>query len=323
MRSPLRMRCLTIAIAVGIGFACGRIAPAQEGKVAEKAAAKTPAFADPNHGAPNGTKYRTFSSGVLGGTEDVQVSYLVFLPPGYDEDSTRRYPVIYWLHGLGGNQRGGAFTFLPYVARAIRQGDMPPAVVVLVNGLERSFYCDWVAPGPPVESVIIKDLIPHIDQMYRTVVRREGRVIQGYSMGGFGAGHLGFKYPDLFGTVIVDAGALIQEPALKGPRIGPIFQEGFGGNLERFMDEHPTRLVEKNADRIRGRTHIRIGVGSEDNLLARNRELHELLDRLKIEHEFVIVPDVAHNAGDYYRAEGASGFAMHKAVFSALHEEKP
>lgn len=317
MRIPQWIGRLAIAVLIaGIG---GRTSPAQE----TKPDAKRPAFADPNHAAPAGTKYQTFASDVLKGDEGGQVSYLVYLPTGYDDDSTRRYPVIYWLHGLGGNQRGGAFSFLPSATRAMRQGDLPPAIVVLVNGMERSFYCDWVPPGPPVESVIVKDLIPHIDRTYRTIARREGRVIQGYSMGGFGAGHLGFKYPDLFGTVIIDAGALIQKQALEGPRIGPIFREGFGGDLDRFMAEHPTRLVEKNADRIRGRTHIRIGVGSKDGLLYRNRELHEQLDRLKIEHEFVIVPDVDHNAGDYYRAEGASGFAMHKAVFTGLRDEKP
>src|SRR5262245_14983104 len=147
-------------------------------------------WVDPNKEAPNGTKYQTFPSKVLG----ADVSYLVYLPPGYTRE-TKRYPVIYWLHGLGGNQRAGAQRLVPHVDTAIRKGTLPPAIVVSVNGMVTSFYCDWANGQRPIESVIIKDLIPHVDQTYRTVARREGRVIQGYSMGGFGAGHLAFKYP--------------------------------------------------------------------------------------------------------------------------------
>ena len=66
---------------------------------------------DPDRGAPNGTQYKTFESKVLGR----EVSYLVYLPPGYEQEK-QRYPVIYWLHGMGGNQRGGAMMFVPHVA---------------------------------------------------------------------------------------------------------------------------------------------------------------------------------------------------------------
>jgi enterochelin esterase-like enzyme len=301
---------LAIATAMGgIATTGERAAPAQEAKTPVPAAV----WVDPNRAGPNGTKYETFTSKVLG----ADVSYLAYLPPGYD-GGTRRYPVIYWLHGLGGNQRAGASGFVPHVARAIRQGDLPPAIVVLVNGATSSFYCDWADGKRPVESVVIKDLIPHIDETYRTIARRDGRVIQGYSMGGFGAAHLAFKYPEVFGTVVVDAGALIRERALQGPRLSGVFQGGFAGDINRFMEEHPARLVEKNADRIRGRMRIRIGVGSKDDLLTRNRELHELLERLKIEHEYEVVPDVAHNPIEYYRKLGSNGFALHKSVFEPL-----
>ena len=155
---------------------------------------------DPNRNEPNGTEYQTFSSKVLG----AKVSYLIYLPPGYEQE-TKRYPVIYWLHGLGGNQRGGATSFVPQVDNAIRKGALPPAIVVVVNGRVSSFYCDWANGKLPIESVIVQDLIPHIDKTYRTVAQRQGRVIQGYSMGGYGAAHLAFKYPEVFGAVVVDA----------------------------------------------------------------------------------------------------------------------
>src|SRR5262249_22773334 len=105
-------------------------------------------WVDPNRDGPNGTQYPTFPSKVLG----ADVSYRVYLPPGYEEGA-QRYPVIYWLHGLGGNQRAGAAVFVPHVDAAIRQGALPPALVIVVNGMVNSFYCDWADGKRPVESV--------------------------------------------------------------------------------------------------------------------------------------------------------------------------
>jgi endo-1,4-beta-xylanase len=267
---------------------------------------------DPDHGAPNGTHYGKFSSKVLGR----EVSYLVYLPPDY-EQQTKRYPVIYWLHGMGGNQRAGAMAFVPHVDAAIRQGLMPPAIVVLVNGMVNSFYCDSSDGQRPVESVVIKDLIPHIDQTYRTLARRKGRLIQGYSMGGFGAAHLGFKYPELFGAVAVDAGALIDAGKSNAPRGGPL-REVFGDDQKRRSTEQPNQLARTNAAKLRNQTHIHIGCGSLDNLLPRNLELHELLRDLGIEHQYEVVPGVAHNSALYYKTTGMKAFDFHRKIFEEL-----
>jgi enterochelin esterase-like enzyme len=127
-----------------------------------------------------------------------------------------------------------------------------------------------------VESVIVKDLVPHVDATYRTVAGREGRLIEGYSMGGYGAAHLGFKYPELFGAVVVNAGALLDPNLTNIPKEGPMFGV-FGADNARRKAEHPRELARANADRLRGRMRIRIGCGSLDNLLPRNQDLHEVL----------------------------------------------
>lgn len=268
-------------------------------------------WVDASGAAPEGTQFKTFHSAVLGSN----VSYLVWLPPGYTE-TTNRYPVIYWLHGMGGNQRGGATMFIPHVAAAIKAGTMPPTIVVLVNGMVKSFYCDSADGKCPMESIIIKDLIPHVDQTYRTLAKREGRIIEGYSMGGYGAAHLGFKYPGVFGTVVINAGALIDfelTPNGTGPLSGL-----FGSDNERRMAEFPLTLARKNADLLRDRTHIRIGCGSLDGLLPKNQALHDLLTELKIKHDFEIVPGVAHNAPVYYEKLGTKVFEFHRQSLAAL-----
>jgi endo-1,4-beta-xylanase len=240
---------------------------------------------------------------------------LIYLPPGYDQE-TKRYPVIYWLHGMGGTQRAGAMFFVPQVKAAIREGVLPPVIVVLVNGMVKSFYCDSSDGQRPVESVIVKDLIPHVDATYRTVATREGRVVEGYSMGGYGAAHLGFKYPELFGTVVVDAGALMDPTLSNIPKDGPMFGV-FGSDNARRVAEHPRELARTSADKLRNRSHIRIGCGSLDNLLPRNQELHELLQRLDIEHQYEVVPGVAHESALYYRKLGTTGFAFHRQRLDA------
>ena len=185
--------------------------------------------------------------------------------------------------------------------------------MILVNGMVKSFYCDTVDGQRPVESVIIKDLIPHVDQTYRTIARREGRVIEGYSMGGYGAGHLGFKYPELFGTVVVNAGALMDPDVRRVPQDGPMYGV-FGDDRERRMAEHPEHLARKNADKLRGQTHIRIGCGTADILLPRNQSLDKLLTQLKIEHEYEEVPGVAHSWVAYYKKLGAQGLGVPSEV---------
>ena len=76
--------------------------------------------------------------------------------------------------------------FVSPLAAAIRAGKAPAMIVVLVNGIAASFYCDSPNGKLPVDSVIIKELIPHVDQTYRTIARREARAVEGFSMGGYG-----------------------------------------------------------------------------------------------------------------------------------------
>jgi enterochelin esterase-like enzyme len=257
-------------------------------------------FQDPDTRAPSGTLYRTFRSATIGGP----ASYLLYLPPDY-EQSDARYRVVYWLHGLNGTQRDGAASFVPHLDRAIRAGLTPPTIAVLVNGLGDSRYYDSFDGRRPVESVIVRDLIPHIDSEYRTHATRASRAIEGFSMGGFGAAHLGFKYPDLFSAVSIMAGALLDDESAKGApdliTTPSLFKKCFG-TLEYFHAGSPWVVVRDNAARIRGRTQIRMAVGDNDALCGRNRRYHELLKDLNIAHEFTILPGVGHDPEAIYAA---------------------
>jgi enterochelin esterase-like enzyme len=236
---------------------------------------------------PAGTKYKTFHSKTIA----AEVSYLIYLPPDYLKDSPKRYPVVYWLHGSGGSPRGST-TFVEYLDAAVRAGKAPPMIAVLVNGLKgETMYCDTKDGQLPVESVFIKDLIPHIDATYRTIASREGRGVEGFSMGGFGAAHFGFKYPELFGVVSILAPALLSpEVAVKLRKWNELLQFAFDGDLDYFKANDPYTLAEKNAPALRKGTAIRIipHWESEGWLIPRCEALHQVLERQGIPHRFEV-----------------------------------
>jgi acetyl esterase/lipase len=242
--------------------------------------------------APN-LHWKTFQSPTI----NQDVSYLIYLPPGYDKDSTKRFPVMYWLHGRGGSQQGVP-ALTQRLTRAIEAGQTPPMIVVFVNGLITSGYED--RDGQPVETVSIKDLIPHIDRTYRTIAARAGRLVEGFSMGGGGAAKWGFKYPDLFGAVSILAGARMT---------------GEGATASQW--------VQKNADAIRGRTIVRIVVGGKDGLVTTNRAYHALLTGLKIDHEFHVIEDAAHAHPPLYNGLGEKNWEFYRRALRPAREDKP
>jgi len=276
--------------------------------VAPVAQPKVRAWLDPDRGEPAGTHYRTFPSTLAGG----EVSYLIYLPPDYQTAPQRRYPVVYWLHGRGGTPQKGA-PFVRTLNDNILAGKAPAMIAVLVNGLRDSLYVDSPDGKWPVESVIIRELIPHIDRTYRTIARRDSRSVEGFSMGGYGAAHLGFKYPELFGMVGVMAGALVDCGFfMPDSSHSDVAEKLCGSDRAYWQENHPFTLLRKNADRIRGRTEIRVAVGDRDGLQRNNQALHELLVELKIDHEYEVVPGIEHERGRLYGTLGERAFAWYQ-----------
>ncbi|MFN3323905.1 MAG: alpha/beta hydrolase [Bryobacteraceae bacterium] len=216
---------------------------------------------DPDRTASAGTTYQTFLSKAIGG----EASFLLYLPPGYEASADRRYPVLCWLHGLNGTQRRGEF-LVGQLDAAIREGQAPPMIAVLVNNLRDSMYIDSKDGRRPIASVIVYDLIPHVDRTFRSISSRDARAIEGYSMGGHGAAVVGFGHPDVFGLVSVMAGALHDETSL-AERRPEVFQKVSGGDPSYYRARSPWTVLERNAGRIRGRTRVRIGCGDQDGLI--------------------------------------------------------
>ncbi|MBN1422886.1 MAG: 1,4-beta-xylanase [Planctomycetes bacterium] len=210
---------------------------------------------------------------------DVEVGYNVRLPDGYSAGDAR-YPVIYFLHGAGGNENSDAAGFSGLVARLEERKKAPPAICVFPNG-GMSGYRDRPDAKIMGETMIVGELIPRIDRLYRTRADREGRVIAGFSMGGGGAIRLALKHPDLFSAAGSWAAAL-------GSR---------GGNP-------PAELEPENLRRIAGRVRLFLVVGDKDMTYAGHAPLFRNLEETKFPFRRRILEGVPHNLGLYHEKTG-------------------
>ncbi len=138
-----------------------------------------------------------FASLTLGRPWDLYI----YLPPGYNA-SRLAYPVLYLLHGSGGDETSWR-TGLEVLDAQIRAGKVPSAIAVAPRAASW-----WVDTVEPFERALIGELVPFVDKTYRTIPSRGGRAVAGFSMGGFGALRYALTYPDRF------AAAVLLSPAL-------------------------------------------------------------------------------------------------------------
>lgn len=213
----------------------------------------------------------------------LELKIAVLLPEGYDGDAKRRYPVVYLLHGYGGDYREWERVGVEEEARGLE------AILVLPEG-DRSFWVNaHEKPGARWEDWVVRDVVPWVDAHYRTIARREGRAISGLSMGGYGAVILGLRHPELFASVASHSGALEVPNEPSTGEIGKRLEEIFGprGSEPRAKYD-PLRVLDNLAPA--DRPHIYIDCGSSDFLLEANRRFVRELSERGIDYEYREVP---------------------------------
>ena len=138
----------------------------------------------------------------------------VYLPPGYDAEASRRYPVLYVLHGYTGDvgalvsSRQWETNVVQWGDRLIRDARMPGVLLVLVDGFTRlggSQFLDSIHNGA-YATYIVRDIVGHVDRTYRTLSSEGGRAVLGKSSGGFGAMHLVLEHPGVFAAFASHSG---------------------------------------------------------------------------------------------------------------------
>lgn len=249
-----------------------------------------------------------------------KVSYHVYTPSAYTANPRQRFPVIYWLHGSGSGVKG-----IPFLAQffhdAMESGKMPPAIVVFPNGLPDGMWVDSKDGQRPVETMFVSELLPLIDRSYRTIPRREGRVVEGFSMGGYGAGRLGLKYPERFRAVsMYGAGPLQRNFLANDPNLQPmevrrrIFGKTYGNDAGYFLRSSPWELARARAKNLPADFHLRMVVGEDDKLLDNNLAFHQHLSALGLKHDYLQVPGVGHNPRDILAGSEDEAMAFYRAV---------
>ena len=243
-----------------------------------------------------GVQYASLQSPALGR----ELKFAVQLPPSYERDAKRHYPVLYFLHGMNGSEkeferRGVAAA----VAKMRSEGKIGEFIIVAPAG-ENSFYLN-AKNGVRYEDAIIKDLIPYVEKTYRTINTRDGRAIQGLSMGGYGALMLAFKHPEMFSSVTAHSSALFVElPDMSGTDRRAQYLSRLIGNMygnppdvEYFKANNPINLAETNAAAIKkSGLKVYFDVGEQDRygFQPSNKTLDELLTKSGVAHEFHMFP---------------------------------
>lgn len=238
------------------------------------------------------------------------VGYNIYLPDEY-ATTQKRYPVIYHLHGSGGNE-SAQIDLSPVYQKAIEERRMCPVIIVFVNGGRRSYYCDGANGKVMAETTIIRELIPHIDATYRTIPEKACRVIHGFSMGGFGALRLGAKYPDLFCAVLSFAGGMAKPDSIHMLFLTHIL--GYDDRL--FAENNPADLVIKNKNAFSGMSFW-LFTGTKDVALEDSTWAHEFLKSQNIPHRFEVSEDVRHALKKHYTLFGDEIFQMLQTHFAA------
>lgn len=214
---------------------------------------------------------RAFTSATLGRT----MPYIAYLPPGYDTESARRFPVLYMLHGLSGRDDEWVwYGLFEQADELIATGQIQPMIIVLPQG-DDSYWADHAGGGPRWGYYTAHDVVGEIDARYRTVADRDHRGLGGLSMGADGALQLAINYSAVFRIAIANS------PVLRRYDIAP----PFFGDPAWFAAHDPLSLYRAHADIARS-VRIWIDTGFDDVWRPGVEALHQQMLADGIEHSW-------------------------------------
>jgi S-formylglutathione hydrolase FrmB len=218
-----------------------------------------------------------FQSRLVGKT----LPYDVVLPRGYGLLTARgtRYPVLYLLHGWGGSHSSWISE-----SSLVRYAAQHQLIIVTPEGGD-NWYTDGASSGADkYESYVLQELIPDVENRFRTLKNRGGRAVAGYSMGGYGALKFAFKHPEVFTLAASMSGAFDAATRTDDPSIMRIFGEA-GGPVREANDLFKLAR-EIPRERARQLPFLYLDCGTEDPWTAANREMSGIFLERGIVHEY-------------------------------------
>lgn len=257
---------------------------------------------------PTNVTHHTYRSAAM----KRDVGYCLYLPPGYAKDTARRYPVIYHLHGAGGNETRALFS-AEVLHAGILAGRWPEIIMVFPNGGRSTMYQDSADGCFPAETTFVKELMPHIDATYRTVADRKGRCIEGFSMGGRGSTHLAMRHPQLLCSLFNQAGNVYHASELAktvSPKEWPV--NYLGTDPAQLLANNPFANLAKNLAAIKAGLRIQVACGTaDDGHLPTVREYHAALTKAGVEHSYFEVEGLDHNQRKMIEGRRDTWFDFH------------
>lgn len=257
---------------------------------------------DINAGATVGTvQPMSFTAASTG----LPVNFTVYLPPNY-AGSSRRYPVLFHLHGIGGAHNGNQILVVPQSHEAaVRAGLVQELILVFPDGFQDSFWADSANSAKPAETHLVQELLPFIDNNFRTMTAPGFRIIQGFSMGGFGAAKFATKFPGLFRTCVIYDGAMLSWTQVQ-QRHAIQAQEIFNNDSARFEQYSPWAWLTLNGTTLASSSVFRDSVGALQN---ENRAWRDALAVHPQSSEYVET-GLPHAVRPLLDAQGANSWAL-------------
>jgi len=250
------------------------------------------------------------------------VVYCVLLPPGYEVNRSRRYPVLYQLHGLGDNAqmllRSGGFSLLQDVWERRQAGEF---IVVTPEG-GASFYINSQDGRRRYEDFFLREFLPFIESRYRVRRGRNFRGVGGFSMGGYGALHLAFSHPKLFGSVSAHSAALIDAAKVPAMSVGQgpapanvqLLGDVFGSPFDRAFWERNSPLTLARRNDLAGlKIYFDCGAQDDYGFNVGAQELDQVLTSRRVAHEFHLYP--GGHTGAYFLEHWTASLQFHSRAF--------
>ena len=248
------------------------------------------------------------------------VHYCVMLPAGYEvavaSRPPRRYPVLYYLHGLGDDEqtlfKSGGWSLIEDLRQQHKISDF---LIVAPEG-RASFYINSADKRVLYSDFFLREFMPSIEAKYSIRKTRKSRAISGVSMGGYGALRFAFSHPELFGSVSAQSPALVSQPGHPENSFGRFLGSVFGNPIDipHWQQNDPFALARQNEVRLRSLA-IYFICGRSDEYGFENgvEALHRQFQSQAIKHEYRLYP--GNHGAAYFLSHLEEVMEFHSKVF--------
>ena len=224
------------------------------------------------------------------------VAYCIVLPPSFDQNRNRHFPVLYFLHGLGDNEQSFIHSGAWNLVEDMREkGELSDFLLATPNG-DAGFYINSKDGKFHYEDFLLEEFFPFIERRYRAAPGRTHRAIAGISMGGYGALHLAFAHPQLFTSVAAHSAALIEKlPEFLGPTPNSprshVLGQVFGAPPDpAFWNRHSPITLARTANLAGLKIYFDCGDHDDYGFEVGAAALDKALTARHIPHEYHLYP---------------------------------